>query len=268
MKTEQKITVVIKAKNEEKQIGEAIKNALELADNVLVVDDQSTDRTAEIARALGAKVVRGVKHDGLIDKLDYQGFMEVTDQWILRMDADERLTPGLVEQLKSLSHLEELSGVKYARKYFMFGDFVEHGGWLKANTVGFFRSNQWDKNWTCELHSQVPVLGNIEVIDASKGVMLHYDYENIGTFVNRSLGKYSRVEAMMKVSKGSKFSILRLFWKPFRKFFGRFFLRHGFRDGKRGLIVALLLALYDMMIEIYIWEIVQEPKREKNKRSI
>lgn len=261
MHNRNKITAVIKAKNEQNQIAKAIESALTIADQVLVIDDNSTDATASIAELLGARVMRGVEHFGQIDKLDYQGFTQVSEGWILRMDADERMTPELCEVLKNMSMREDVSGVKYARKYYMFGDFVHFGGWLRSDTLGFFRADKWDKNWECNLHSQVPVFGRIETISSKQGCMIHLDYDRLETFIHRTLRGYAFVEATEKVNNGMRFNIFRLFMKPSKKFIGRFFVRAGFRDGSRGLVVAILLALYEVLIELYMWDITVNRKR-------
>ena len=253
-----RITVVIKARNEEGQIAEAIASANLITSEVIVVDDSSSDGTVRIATEVGAKVISGIQHGGMIDKLDYQGFSMVRDGWILRMDADERITSDLARELIASVSDTKVSAVSYARLNFMFGEFVKHGGWFRPNTVGFFRADAWDKSWDCSLHSQVPIVGSIKSIDPSSAFMLHLDYLNIREFVVRSLSNYAHFEAVELKKQGKELRVIEIIFKPLRRFVGRYFLRLGFLDGFRGFWLASLLAVYDFLTLAYLWDLSRE----------
>ena len=245
------ITVVSKRKNESKNISQMILSVHGFADRVLIVDDSSEDDTVAIARSLGAHVLTAEVHNGFIDLLDKQGFLAVDNGWILRMDADERLTPELAEKLYKLSKIESVDGVVFARLNIMFGKSLRHGGWFESNRMGFFRSESWNRDWKCEIHSQVPVNGRIRVIPKNEAHMIHDDYQNVRQFIERTLYRYSEVESRERVVK---FRSWQLLYRPSRKFFGRFFLRHGFKDGLHGLVIALLLAIYECLILLQVWD--------------
>lgn len=249
------ITAVIKAKNESDRIADAVRSAQRIADRVLVVDDSSSDDTAELARLMGADVVHGRPHQGSIDLLDRQGFEMVQDGWILRMDADERLTPELVERLRAAADDASVCGVKYARLNFMFGAGVRHGGWFEPHQLGFFRANAWDRSWGAEMHSQVPVAGNVITLPSSVAFMEHYDYDNIAQFVDRTLSRYARAEANEMFAQGVRFKPRYLLISPFVRIWGRYFLRKGFKDGRRGLVLAALLGAYDIARWSMLWEL-------------
>jgi hypothetical protein len=218
----------------------------------------------EIAEKLGAIIVQGLPHNGYIDLLDYQGFSCVHQGWILRMDADERLTPQLAAALKSIMGDNSISAVAYARLNYMFGEFVKHGGWFKADTVGFFRVDSWDRDWDSSLHSQVPIQGYIYKLEPTTGYMIHLDYLNIRTFIYRSLFNYAYNEALALQKKGARFRTYNLFFRPSRRFLGRFLIRKGFKDGRRGLILALLLALYDTVIQMYLWDLSKKSESSES----
>ncbi|MGW3742123.1 glycosyltransferase family 2 protein [Streptomyces sp. NPDC005146] len=252
-----RITAVIKAKNEAAQIQDAIASARLLASDVLVVDDHSTDATASLAAEAGAEVVRGEPHHGSIDLLDKQGFALVRSGWILRMDADERLTPTLARHLRWVTDdPSDLSGAKYARRYWMFGAPISSGGWLRPVQLGLFRADRWDSDWTAALHSQVPVAGRIATVDPRGGAwMEHYDYANVAEFATRSLMKYAAADAAQRYSRGERFRARTMIWSPFRKVVGRLVLRHGYRDGARGCVLAALLAAYDISVYAHLWDL-------------
>ena len=111
------ITAVIKARNETRQLAECFSSLKNFADEIILVDDNSSDHTAELARSLGATVItitdRGERP---LEWLDTHGFKAAKNSWVLQMDADERMTPQLGEQLKSIAAEGKYNGVRYARK--------------------------------------------------------------------------------------------------------------------------------------------------------
>jgi glycosyltransferase involved in cell wall biosynthesis len=252
--TKENVTAVIKAKNEEKQIGEAIVSAFLIANRVLVIDDDSSDSTISVSLEHGAEVVSGPNHSGQIDKLDYFGFIHVPDGWILRMDADERVTEELARELLNVVHSGVYTGARFARLHIMFGAPVYGGGWFRPFQLAFFRADSWDRSWSASLHSQVPVQGAVKVISRELGWSIHHDYQTIEQFVGRSLLKYAKEEARQMFESGRVFKSKDLLVKPFIKILGRYFLRRGFLDGKRGLILAGLLGCYQIMIACFLWQ--------------
>lgn len=249
------ITAVIKAKNEADRIAAAILSARLVADIVLVIDDASSDNTVAIAESTGARVIAGVPHHGSIDLLDRQGFEEVREGWILRMDADERVTPELARRLRAISGDEEASGARYARLNYMFGGGARHGGWFDPHQLGFFRFDAWDRTWGAEMHTQVPVFGQIHTVLPSDAFMEHFDYENIGQFVDRTLLRYASAEAAEMFARGVRFRKRKLLIGPFLRLWGRYVVRNGYRDGHRGLVLAALLGAYDIVRWSMLWEL-------------
>lgn len=250
-KEEKMITVVSKCKNESSNIREMLASVKNFADEIIIVDDFSTDDTALIAQEFGARVITAVEHSGQIDILDKQGFLQVEDGWILRMDADERLTPALMAELQRLYKLNSFDGIKFARANYLFGKALKHGGWFESNRIGFFRASSWDQNWNPKMHSQVPLHGKIYVVPKNKAFMIHEDYQSIAQFIERTLLRYSAVEALERSFEVKFFHLLLL---PARKFFGRYIIRKGFKDGTHGLVAALLLSIYELLILMQIWD--------------
>lgn len=245
------ITVVCKCKNESKNIAKMILSVRGFADQVLIVDDSSDDNSVAIAQSLGAKVIEGINHNGYIDLLDKQGFLAVDSGWILRMDADERLTSSLADLLYEASNNDSIDGVMFARLNFLFGKSLKHGGWFESNRMGFFRCEKWDREWKCEMHSQVPVDGRIIVIPKNQAHMIHDDYQSVSQFIERTLYRYSEVESR---ERNLRFRLWQLFYFPLRKFLGKYFVRQGYRDGIHGFAIAIMLAIYECLILLQIWD--------------
>jgi len=250
------VSAVIKARNEERNLPDCIASLKGLADEVIIVDDGSTDRTAEIAAAAGARVIRGARSPGeAVEVLDRQGFAAAAGQWIVYIDADERMEPALARELLDIARSGRFNGARFARKNIMFGDWPRYGGWFKPEQLRFLRADAWDRSWTCRIHQQVPVAPPIATIPATPELStLHLDYDDVATFVRRTLLNYASTDAAERIAAGARPSALRLILKPIKKFVGRFVIRGGFRDGYRGLVLAGLLAAYDFLIEAHIWD--------------
>jgi glycosyltransferase involved in cell wall biosynthesis len=245
------ITVVVKCKNEEKNLAEMLATITTIADKVIVIDDLSTDKTAKIAKEFGATVLPAIAHNGQIDLLDKQGFMKVEHGWILRMDADERMTPELETELKRIYSSNVYDAVSFARSNILFGKALRYGGWFENNRIGFFKASSWDRNWNCMMHSQVPVTGNIFEIPKNRAYMIHEDYASVSQFIERTLLRYSSVES---VERNFSVKPFHFFLLPIRIFFGKLIIRKGYKDGIHGIVVAYLLGVYELLILLQIWD--------------
>ncbi len=148
----------------------------------------------------------------------------------------------------------KLSGVKFARKNEIFGKYIEHGGWFKPEHLRFFRFDKWDKEWDAFLHTYPAIFGNIKVLDSRVFFSIHYDYQNVQQFVKRSFHGYALVEGELEFIEGMKPSKFKMLYLPLKKIFGKYVIRRGFLDGMHGFVLALLLGVYELMIQIYIWE--------------
>jgi (heptosyl)LPS beta-1,4-glucosyltransferase len=250
-----KISAVIKAKNEARQIEACIKSLAGLADEIIVMDDESTDNTAALAAQLGATVIPAQRGDRCIDTLDVIGFHAATGEWLLRIDADERMVPTLAAKLKEMALAGDCDAVRYPRKNIMFGDWAKHGGWFRSHMT-FFHKSVWDGVSPARPHTPVGVSGRMLFLpEKEEFATIHYDYAEVHDFVQRSLWKYALTDAKERHLVGQRFSTLALLLRPLRCFLGRYFIRQGFRDGRRGLILAGLGAGYEFCIQANLWDL-------------
>lgn len=263
------ISVVIPARNEQDRLPACLAALKGFAEEVIIVDDRSADGTADVARSFGARVISAPQCvDGrqTVEAVTMQGFKQATGDWVLRIDADEHMTPTLAQKLLEVIESDPCDGVCFARKNMMFGDWARHGGWFVSDQLRFFRRSALDLSTDWRIHEPVPVRGTIICLPKDEDyATVHHDYDSIHQFVDRSLFKYAYQEATERFKGGRRFSVVRAVIKPIKRAAGRYVVRQGFRDGRRGLVLAMLLGAYEMCVEFYLWD--QERDQERGQLS-
>lgn len=130
-----KLSVVLSTFNEEKNIGDCLKSVKDIADEIIVFDESSTDKTREIGESLGAEVFK-VKHEALFHITKQKAIDAATGDWILQLDADERVTPSLGEEIrKVVNNSNEKSNGFWIKKKKLFSGSLDEG---KRNVAGFY----------------------------------------------------------------------------------------------------------------------------------
>lgn len=237
------LSVVIVAKNEERVIGKTLDAVRSIADEMLVVDSGSEDKTIEIATEKGARVV----HQDWLGYAGQKNFalsLAKTD-WLLSLDADEILTPEAVAEIKEIVSGEaagKYDGYKIPRVLYIGEHPVRHGGFypdaqlrLIQNGKGKFRDRM--------VHERIFVEGAVGDLQHP---MLHYSYRNVDEFT-KAMDKYARLSAAEYKHDGShkwRANPINELLHPAWTFFARYILRLGFLDGKLGFELNLIYSNY------------------------
>jgi glycosyltransferase involved in cell wall biosynthesis len=247
----QTITAVIPAKNEENNIERCIKSVL-WCDKVLVICT-GTDKTAEIAKGLGAEVVEKNKSDEddfeeLQRNLNWANKTATTD-WVLRVDADEVVTAELRDEIRfNVLTLERLNGtsvVAYGipRKQNFLGTFLTGGDWAYDKLTRLFKPQFCTYDPIVKVHEQFKVSGKIDYL---KNSILHYSHPNIQTLMKK-FESYTTLEA--KQLRETKLSALfKLLVVPPYVFLRWMIYHHGYRDGWVGVQAGAVRAYYDILL--------------------
>lgn len=267
------LSVVITAFNEEKKLEACLESVQDIADEIVVVDCSSADKTAAIAKKY-TKHVYTQKNDPLhIDLQKNFGFSKATGDWILSLDADERVTPELGKEIKEVlfsnlnlsnPHLsplpagrqglpqerKEINGYWIPRKNIIFGKWIEHTGWYPDYQLRLFRNGS-GKYTEQHVHEFISVEGETVYLTEP---MIHLNYETVLQFFLRTATVYAPNEAEALLQKKYKFNYVDAIRMPSREFINRFFGREGYKDGLHGLVLSILMAWYHFMIFAYIWE--------------
>ncbi len=244
-----KLSVVISAYNEQEKIEECLKS-VSFAEEIIVVNNSSTDKTEEIALKYTKKVFNHSNNPKEIDIQKNFGFGKATGDWILSLDADERIDGDLAEEIKkTINKNEEVNGYWIPRKNIIFGKWIEHTGWYPDNQLRLFKKGK-GKYQSEHVHEHLKIDGKTGVLSNH---ILHKNYENITQFIQKML-IYVPNEANEFLKRGYKFSYTDAIRFPLNEFLNRFFAREGYKDGFYGLILSLLMAFYHFLIFVYIWE--------------
>lgn len=256
------ISAVIIAKNEEKMLPGCLKT-LKWASEILLVDTGSTDKTASIARKHGARVVKYTKGKDFSDWRN-KGLAEARGEWILYVDADERVPSKLRSEIENIVRHPELSrGISaYAipRRNFMFGREVRHIAVPPDYVKRLFKKKDL-KGWEGALHEEPRFrlgMGHL------KEALHHYKHETFSEMVEKT-NKWSEIEAILMFKAGHPpMNIPRFVSAMGREAWQRFVVHKAFLDGKIGIIYAIYQVFSRFLSYAKLWEmqISQKPRQK------
>ena len=242
-----KLSVTIIALNEEKNLARAIDSVHSLADEVVVVvDPRSRDKTLEVARSLGAKTFVRV-FDNFANQKNCASQM-AKGKWILAMDADEEIPTPLKDEIKKAIAKDSFDGYLIPRRNFLLGKEIKHTRWSPDKHIWLFKKEKG--HWEGTIHEEVVVQGAVGELRNSK---IHHSYKTVLDFLTM-VNNYTELEAKRILEKGGRFSFFRFFWDPGYMFLLRFGYKKGFLDGWRGFVLSYLMAVYQMVTWIKVWE--------------
>ncbi len=256
----ERLSIILITKNEEAKIARCLES-VRFADEVIVVDGESTDRTAAIAASMGARVINH-RWEGSFAKERVTGVSASTGDWVLQMDADETISDELRATLQRLM----IEGTPHAafrvrRLNEFLGRRMRHGGWYHYNTVLLRKSRcRYDMSLVC--HERHIVDGTIGVIEAP---LEHRPFANLTQFVERQ-NRYTSLQAQDILTTQGRLPERRIrreiFWRPIKSFWKTYVKKQGWREGMHGLVFAFLFAWVDGLKWAKYWELVRQQPHE------
>ena len=256
-----KISASIIVRNEEENVA-ALCETLDWADEIVIVDSDSTDRTVEIARRYTDRVFNR-PFQGYKDKHEFAD-SQTTGDWIFWIDADERVTPELRVAIEALRRRDPASlpdGFRIARRTHYQGRWILHSGWYPDYQMRLYRksASYWDG---VAPHETARVKGSIETLP---GEFLHYTKRDLSEH-HRVLDSYTSLAADYLFRQGKKARGLDLLVLPLAAFLRTYIFKQGFRDGLPGLIIAMFTAYSVFLKYAKLWE-HQRNRREADEAS-
>jgi len=253
------IAVYVITRDEEDRIGDCLASVA-WADEILVVDSGSTDRTVAIARGTGARVI----------VRDWPGYAaqknfaveQLAADWVLSVDADERVTPELAAQVRALvaAAAAGIAGASVPRRTWYLGRWIRHGGWYPDRKVRLMRRGRG--RWEGEhVHERLAVAGAVRALG---GDLLHYTYRDIADHL-RTIDCFTTAAARGLAARGTRGAGCGMLVNPPLKFLKMYLLKAGFLDGLPGFVVAVLGSYYVFLKYAKLWEL--QRARSSSARS-
>jgi glycosyltransferase involved in cell wall biosynthesis len=232
--TVMRISAVIITYNEEDRLPGALASLRGVADEVVVVDSYSGDRTVEIARTSGARVLQNRFED--YGRQKNFAMEQAAHEWILNLDADERVSPELkraISALKEKGAAAGQAGFAIQRRTHYLGRWIRHSGWYPDRKVRLFRKS--NASWQGRIHERLNVTGTTACLP---GAILHFTYRGISDHLSR-INRYSSLQAEEIAEKGKTLLLCRALVLPVSTFARHYLLKLGFLDGFPGFLIAL-----------------------------
>lgn len=243
-----KLSIVISAFNSEKTIGEVLES-VKFADEIVFVDNSSTDKTVEIAKKYTSKIFTRPNNPMLNINKNF-GISKASGDWILVIDSDEIVTPELQEEIKDKLAKSNINGFWIPRKNIIFGKWIKHTGWYPDHQLRLIRKGR-GKFPEKHVHEMIEIDGKVSYL---KNPIVHYNYDSISQFLEKTTKIYAPNEADQLIARGYKFSWQDAIRFPLGEFLSRYFAREGYKDGFHGLMLSLLMAFYHLIVFAMIWE--------------
>lgn len=249
-----KLSVTVITFNEESNIKDCLES-VKWADEIVVVDSESVDKTVDIAKAYTSAVFTK-KWEGYSIQKSF-ALENTSNEWVLSIDADERVTPELKNEILNLLVEEPaLDGYYIPRKNFFLGKEIKNCGWYPDYQMRLFRKSRTVVD-PRKVHEGFLVAGNTGHLN---NPFIHFTHNNLhDTF--KKINEYSTLEAE-ELYQRKKAKPINIFLNPAAAFMSHYFHRRGYRDGVYGLMVSLIHAATKMMMYMKIWDL---QNKEKNK---
>lgn len=252
------ISAVVNTRNEAKNLSDCLKS-LEFCDEIVVVDMESEDDTKKIAKSFTDHVFDH-KMVGYVEPARNFAISKALGNWVLIVDADERIPKTLAAKLIEISQNETVDFVRIPRKNLIFGQWIQHSRWWPDYNIRFFRKGTVE--WQNEIHSIPVTSGNGLNLEPEEGLAIeHHHYNSIDEYFERSL-RYSSQQAKELEKSGYQFDPKDFIAKPISEFISRFFAGEGYKDGLHGLVLAFLQMFSVMLVYLKVWQHQgHEPKK-------
>lgn len=256
-----KLSVVVITKNEQDML-KACLESVKWADEIVVIDNGSTDKTAEIARAAGARVVKFESGD--FSRTRNKGMEEASGEWVLYVDADERVLKSLKQEI-----LEIVTGIgdgafALPRKNIIFGQSVSYGPYKKDWVIRLFKKDRFE-TWVGKVHEYGKFKGELGY---TKNALLHLTHRDLDHFMTKALD-WSKIDAKLRLEAGhpqmTKWRFVRILMT---QSYEELIKRKGLLGGTVGIIDSVLQIFSFYMTYVRLWEMQQKKPLEVTYKEI
>ena len=243
-----RLSVTVIALNQEANIGECLAS-VSFADEIVVVDTGSADRTVELARSYTDQVLTA-PWEGFGRTKNF-ALDQARGDWVFSLDTDERVPPALKDEILAVVAADgPLAGYRVPRKNYFCGRWIRRLGWYPDYTLRLFRRGQ-GRFRDREVHEEVVVAGPVGTLQTP---LEHYSYKSVSEYVAR-MDRYARLAAQELAKAGRRPFPGELFGRPFFSFLHLYFIKRGFLEGTPGYTLAVLMSMYKFLKYYYLREL-------------
>jgi glycosyltransferase involved in cell wall biosynthesis len=231
---------VILTYNEARHIVECIE-ALRFADEIVVFDSFSTDDTAALAEGAGARIIQHRFENYSTQRNAALAAVAGEADWVLFVDADERVTPALAQEVRRVIETPDCAGYRIPRDNYIFGKVTRGAGWYPDYQTRLLRVGAAHYDPNRQVHEIVTLDGTEGTLE---NALIHYNYRDMGQFLEKQR-RYSAYDAGILRGQGVRPKPQNYVLQPLRHFWWRFVTLKGYMDGLHGLRLSLLMAWYE-----------------------
>jgi len=245
-----KLSVVISAFNEEKKIEDCLKSA-SFADEIIFVDNSSSDGTLKIAKKYTPKISTRENNPMLNINKNF-GFSKAKNEWILSLDADERITDILKKEIQSIikNDKKDVNGFWIPRKNIIFGKWIQSEMWWPDYQLRLFKKDR-GRFPEKHVHEYLKVDGETAKLQFP---LIHQNYSSVDQYLYKMEKIYTESEVAHQLESHVEIKWVDALRYPVADFLKTFFLQKGYRDGLHGLVLSLLQAFYMEVVFVKLWE--------------
>lgn len=243
----------------------AIASVKGFADEIVVVDMESGDKTVEIAKKLGAKVFSHKKM-GYVEPARNFAVEKTVNSWIFVLDADEEVPKKLAENITRILKEPKTDYYRIPRKNIIFGRWMKYSRWWPDYNIRLFKKGS--VSWNEVIHA-VPMTQGVggELEAKEELAIIHHNYDSIEQYVER-MNRYTTQHALLRTAEGYSFSWKDIIVKPANEFFSRYFFGEGYKDGLHGLALSLLQTFSELTLYLKIWQKEKFVEKDLNVNEI
>lgn len=246
-----KISVVVLTKNEEENIVDCLES-VKWCDEKIIIDDYSTDRTVEIAERFGVKIYKRHLENDFSKQRNF-GISNAIGDWILFLDADERVSKDLKEEInQNLKNTPKINGYFIKRADVLWNKELLYGELGNINLLRLAKKGAGE--WRGKVHEQWKISGSIGQLNNK---LYHFPHQTLKEFLSE-INFYSNIRAKELLGEKVKASPFSIIVYPLGKFLLNYFIKRGFMDGIPGLILALTMSFYSFLARGKLWQLWQK----------
>jgi len=245
------ISAVVLTHNDEDLIGDVLET-LKWCDERIIVDDNSTDKTREIAKITGAIVYQHALGDNFAEQRNF-GLNHATRDWVLFVDSDELVPVALQKEILKQVQDDKYVGYYISRKDFLFGRELRYGETAHVKLLRLAKKGAG--KWIRAVHETWNV--KAEGVASLTTPLLHYPHSTVSKFLGQ-INRYTTINARVFYNEGKRVSVWQIIAYPIAKFIQNYIIRLGFLDGVAGFVVAMMMSFHSFLTRGKLWELQQK----------